>query len=195
MKHFFEAILFAHFVGALENSSVKTMENNNNMKKTAQSGMINNYYAGLNCKRIEQQLAEIKRDIGALKENQTSGCVGNGLHPEVKQQLSEINQGIKELKENQTSGSVGNDLLSEMKKHTQQLVEIKQEIKELKENHTSSGSGGDGLFYEVKQELAEIIQEIRALNGNQTGCSGAKSNFNTLKPELTVLSREVKSKI
>ena len=77
MKYLFEAVLFAHFVAALANSSVKPMKNNNNIKETAQSDMINNYYAGPNCKRIEQRLAEIKRDIGALKETCCSGTKGN----------------------------------------------------------------------------------------------------------------------
>ena len=199
IKYFFEAILFAYLVAALASSSVKPVDSNKSDTKKAQSDMINNYYSGPNCKKIEQQLAEIKQDIGALKENQTSGSFGNGMSPELKQQLTEIKQGItalnltgsvgnglspevkhqlaalikqgiEESKENQTNSSAGYDQSSKVK---QWLEEIKREIKELKLNKTRC-SGGDRLFSEVKQQLSEIKQEIRVLKGNQTGCSGKK---------------------
>lgn len=88
MKYFLAASLLAYFVTALANSSRKLagkntanhadMVNsfyagtNNNDSKKAQSDMINNYYAGPHCKKIEHQLAEIKDEVRALKENQTS---------------------------------------------------------------------------------------------------------------------------
>ena len=65
MKYFFEAILFAVFLAALANSSVKLTESNNDAKKTHFNNVNYNYYAsyaGPNTERIEQQLAEMKQD-------------------------------------------------------------------------------------------------------------------------------------
>ena len=38
-----------------------------------------NFYAGPNCKKIEQQLAEIKNDIRAVKRNETREKTVKGL--------------------------------------------------------------------------------------------------------------------
>ena len=142
MKYFFEAILFAVFLAALANSSVKLTESNNDAKKTHYNNVNYNYYAGPNTKRIEQQLAEMKQEIRALKVNQTGCSVTTGLIFEVKQQLAEIKQEIRALKVNQAAGcSGGSNLTSDVK---QQLTEIKQEIRTLKRNQ-SGCSGGKGL--------------------------------------------------
>ena len=58
--------------------------------------MINNYYAGPHCKKIEHQLAEIKDEVRALKENQTS-TGEKGLSAKLKQQFAEIKQEIRAL--------------------------------------------------------------------------------------------------
>ena len=84
MKYFLAASLLAYIVAALANSSRTlagkntyitkktanhyTGTNNNNVMK-AQSDMINNYYVGPHCKKIEHQLTEIKQEVRALKEN------------------------------------------------------------------------------------------------------------------------------
>ena len=68
----FEAILFAVFVAALANSTDKSKCNVNNN--------YNSFYAGPNCKKIEQQLAEIQQEIRALKRNETGGSGGKGLY-------------------------------------------------------------------------------------------------------------------
>ena len=162
MKYFFAASLLAHFVTALANSSEKLAGKNNDVTKNsanhsdmvnsfyagkndndlkkAQFDMINNYYAGPHCKKIEHQLAEIKQEVRALKENQTSTSE-KGLSSEMKQQFAEIKQEIRAFKKNQTGGARENGLPTEMK---QQFVEIKQEIRALKENLTGC-SGVKGL--------------------------------------------------
>ena len=56
MKYFVGAILFAYFIATLANSTVKPT-------KEAHCNVNNNYnsfYAGPNCKKIEQQLGEIR---------------------------------------------------------------------------------------------------------------------------------------
>ena len=73
MKYFFGAVLFAYFIATLANSTVKPT-------KKAHCNVNNNYnsfYAGPNCKKIEQQLEEIQQEIRALGENKTTGS-GNG---------------------------------------------------------------------------------------------------------------------
>ena len=73
MKYFVGAILFAYFIATLANSTVKPT-------KEAHCNVNNNYnsfYAGPNCKKIEQQLEEIRKEIRALRENKTTGS-GNG---------------------------------------------------------------------------------------------------------------------
>ena len=76
MKYFFGAVLFAYFITTLANSTVKPT-------KEAHCSVNNNYnsfYAGPNCKKIEQQLEEIRQEIRALRENKTTGSVnGKGL--------------------------------------------------------------------------------------------------------------------
>ena len=76
MKYFVGAILFAYFIATLANSTVKPT-------KEAHCNVNNNYnsfYAGPNCKKIEQQLGEIRQEIRALRENKTNGSDnGKGL--------------------------------------------------------------------------------------------------------------------
>ena len=76
MKYFFGAVLFAYFIATLANSTVKPT-------KEAHCNVNNNYnsfYAGPNCKKIEQQLGEIRQEIRALRENKTNGSDnGKGL--------------------------------------------------------------------------------------------------------------------
>lgn len=68
MNYFLEVIMFAYFVAAIANSSVKPTEGT----QKPQCYVNNNFYVGPNCKKIEQQLAEIKEEIRALKRgNQT----------------------------------------------------------------------------------------------------------------------------
>ena len=141
MKHFFAAILFAAFVAALPNSSVKpTKSTDSDAKKLAQG--IMNFYAGSNCKNMGQHLADIKTEIKALKGNQTCGSERKGLCSEVKQQLVDMKEEIRGLRQNLTGGPAGNGLFSEV---TQQLAEIKQEIRALKGNR-KGGCGGKGLL-------------------------------------------------
>ena len=73
MKYFVGAILFAYFIAALANSKVKpTTEAHCNVNN------YNSFYAGPNCKKIEQQLHEIRQEIRVyLRENKTTGS-GNG---------------------------------------------------------------------------------------------------------------------
>ena len=73
MKHFFGTILLSSVISALANSTVKpTKETHCNVNNN-----YNSFYAGPNCKKIEQQLEEIRQEIRALRENKTTGS-GNG---------------------------------------------------------------------------------------------------------------------
>ena len=77
---FLKALLCAFLVKAIANSTVPTKSGTDARKPHCN---VNNYfYAGPNTKKIEQQLAEIKEEIEALKENRTSGGAssGKGLH-------------------------------------------------------------------------------------------------------------------
>ena len=59
MKYFVGAILFAYFIATLANSTVKPT-------KEAHCNVNNNYnsfYAGPNCKKIEQQLGKIRQEM------------------------------------------------------------------------------------------------------------------------------------
>ena len=78
MKYLFAIVLFAVFVAALANSTVKPAKSDNDAKK-AQCNVYNYFYAGPNTKKIEQQLAEIREEIRALKGNLTGGSGGKGL--------------------------------------------------------------------------------------------------------------------
>ncbi|XP_078349175.1 ryncolin-1-like [Oculina patagonica] len=79
MKYFFQALLLGYFVAAVADCrNVPT-------KPVAKASLCNvntynSFFAGPNCKKIEnilsevkQQLAEIKQVIGEMKENQTGG--------------------------------------------------------------------------------------------------------------------------
>ena len=83
MKSLFAAILFAYSVSALANSSVKPTKSNENKTHCNVNNNYNSFYAGPNCKKIEQQLAEIKKEIleeiRALKRNETGGSAGKGF--------------------------------------------------------------------------------------------------------------------
>ena len=78
MKYLFAIVSFAVFVATLANSTVKPTKRNNDGKK-AQCNVNNYFYAGPNTKKIEQQLAEIREEIRALKRNQTGGSDRKGL--------------------------------------------------------------------------------------------------------------------
>ena len=78
MKYLFAIVLFAVFIAALANSTVKPTKGDNDGKK-AQCNVNNYFYAGPNTKKIEQQLAEIREEIRALKRNQTGGSDEKGL--------------------------------------------------------------------------------------------------------------------
>ena len=74
MKYLFQAILLSYFAAALANSNLSTKQAKN----------ADTFYAGPNCKKIEdmfsevkQQLAELKDEIREMKENQT-WCPGTG---------------------------------------------------------------------------------------------------------------------
>ena len=78
MKYLLAIVLFDVFVAALASSTVKPTKSDNDGKKALCN--VNNYfYAGANTKKIEQQLAEIREEIRALKGNQTAGLDGKGL--------------------------------------------------------------------------------------------------------------------
>ena len=71
MNYFLHAILLAYFVAALANSSVKpTITPGTNKAHCNVNNNYNSFYAGPNCKKIEQQLEEIRNEIKALKRNQ-----------------------------------------------------------------------------------------------------------------------------
>jgi len=80
MKYFFRAILFAYFVAAFANSSVKPTTGAGANKAHCNVNTYNSFYAGPNCKKIEQQLAEMRNEIleeiRTLKRNETDGSDG-----------------------------------------------------------------------------------------------------------------------
>ena len=78
MKYLFPIVLFAVFVASFANSTVKPTKSDNDGKR-AQCIVNNYFYAGPNTKKIEQQLAEMREEIRALKRNQTGGSDGKGL--------------------------------------------------------------------------------------------------------------------
>ena len=78
MKYLFAIVLFAVFVSALASSSVKSAKSDND-RNNAPCNVNYNFYAGQNTKKIEQQLAEMREEIRALKRNQTGGSDGKGL--------------------------------------------------------------------------------------------------------------------
>ena len=84
MMHYFflRALLFTLLnVVTLATSTVKPLADNDNAKN-AQCTNVNNYfYAGPNTRKIEQQLAELKEEIKALKRqgNHAGSSRGKGL--------------------------------------------------------------------------------------------------------------------
>ena len=81
IMNLFKGILFAVFVTAFANSSVKSNKSTSTDKsKCNVNNNYNSFYAGPNCKKIEQQLAEIKQEIRALKRKETGGSNGKGLY-------------------------------------------------------------------------------------------------------------------
>lgn len=76
MIFFLKAFLCAFLVKAIANSKVPTKTGTDARKPQC---TVNNYfYAGPNTKKIEQQLAEIREEIKALKENRTTGGGSSG---------------------------------------------------------------------------------------------------------------------
>ncbi len=90
MKYFFGALLLSCFVAMYTNSLLSTTRKPVT-PKFSQCNVNNNrnyngFFAGPNCKKIEnmlsevkQQLAEIKQEISEIRENQTSGAGEKGL--------------------------------------------------------------------------------------------------------------------
>ena len=72
MSVFLKALLCAVLVKTFVNSTVLTKSGTHDATKP-QCNVNNYFYAGPNTKKIEQQLAEIREEIKALKENRTSG--------------------------------------------------------------------------------------------------------------------------
>ena len=77
MSGFLKALLCVVLVKTLVNSTVLTKSGTDDARKPPCN--VNNYfYAGPNTKKIEQQLAEIREEIKALKQNRTSGSSSSG---------------------------------------------------------------------------------------------------------------------
>ena len=129
---------------------------------------------------MDQQLADIKTEIKALKGNQTCSSGGKGLSLEVKQQLVEMKEEIRDLRQNLTVGPAGHELFSEVK---QQLAEIKQNqiTRALKGNQTGGG---------VKQQLVDMKEEIRGLRQNRTGGPAGNGLFSEVKQQLTEIKQK-----
>ena len=68
--------LCAFLVKAIAKSAVPTKSGTDARKP--QCNVNNYFYAGPNTKKIEQQLAEIREEIRALKENRTGGGGSSG---------------------------------------------------------------------------------------------------------------------
>ena len=77
MKCFLVVILLTCFVWSVVTQAVKPTASID--VKKAQCYVNNNFFAGPNCKKIEQQLAEIKEEIRAQKRNLTTEQTGRGL--------------------------------------------------------------------------------------------------------------------
>ena len=77
MSVFLKALLCAVLVKTLVNSTVLTKSGTDDAGKP-QCNVNNYFYAGPNTKKIEQQLAEIREEIKALKENRTGGGGSSG---------------------------------------------------------------------------------------------------------------------
>lgn len=60
MKHFLAAIPLVKFKAAHTALQVTPTESNSDMRKKSQSNVINYYYVGPNCKKLEQHLAKMK---------------------------------------------------------------------------------------------------------------------------------------
>ena len=76
MNFFLKALLCAFLVKAIAKSAVPTKSGTDARKP--QCNVNNYFYAGPNTKKIEQQLAEIREEIRALKENRTGGRGSSG---------------------------------------------------------------------------------------------------------------------
>ncbi|CAH3185883.1 unnamed protein product [Porites evermanni] len=91
MNFFIKALLCAFLVKAIAKSAVPTKSGTDARKP--QCNVNNYFYAGPNTKKIEQQLAEIREEIKALKDNRTGGGGSSG---KVYKNCAEIYQfGIK----------------------------------------------------------------------------------------------------
>ena len=78
MKYLFAIVLFVVFVAAFASSTMKPAKSDKD-GNNAPCNVNYNFYAGPNTKKIEQQLAEIREEMRALKGNQTGGSNGKGL--------------------------------------------------------------------------------------------------------------------
>ena len=89
------ALLFTGiFVGTFANTSVQPTKNLEISKP--QYNMNNNFYAGPHCcKKIEQQLTEIKEAIAALKRNETGGSYDKGLQFSILNTLTSQKSGVE----------------------------------------------------------------------------------------------------
>ncbi|CAH3159748.1 unnamed protein product, partial [Porites lobata] len=76
MNFFLKALLCAFLVKAIAKSAVPTKSATDARKP--QCNVNNYFYAGPNTKKIEQQLAEIREEIKALRENRTGGGGSSG---------------------------------------------------------------------------------------------------------------------
>lgn len=84
MKDFFASFFLAYFVGTLANSSVNSMKSDQMRKAQCHINYISNFYAGPNNKKLEQQLAEIKEEIKAMKRKEPGRNATKGWYNDVK---------------------------------------------------------------------------------------------------------------
>lgn len=84
MKDFFASFFLAYFVQTLANSSVNSMKSDQMRKAQCHINYISNFYAGPNSKKLEQQLAEIKEEIKAMKRKEPGRNATKGWYNDVK---------------------------------------------------------------------------------------------------------------
>ena len=80
MNIFFAAVAIAYFIATNANSSVKPTKNDQMRRAQCHMNYNTNFYAGPNCKKLEQQLAEIKDGIREMKRNETREKAVKGLY-------------------------------------------------------------------------------------------------------------------
>ena len=88
MKYFFQALLLSYVVAVLAKCLILTTTKPVTTSKASLCNVntYNNFFAGPNCKKVEnilsevkQQLAEIKQEIREMKENHTGGPEEKGF--------------------------------------------------------------------------------------------------------------------